>query len=492
MRRTFILLVLLFGFAATATGGVGPSTGGTHTFPQLYEIIDLGTFGSPGSETGSNATGLNELGHVVGIAEDDDGANHAFIYRDGELIDLGWYGDSHYSNGKGINDHDQVVGQASAPQPGGSGYIGIPFLWTEEGGMVDLTDASGAIGWSWGINNSMQCALTIVHAYFWDPSEGLRKIEFDDSPAGNWGSEAWEINDSGVVCGSSRRADFFLHAFRYFSDTDTIVDLHDAEIYRHTLGYGINEHGDVAGYGQRYDNYNFPILWTIEGKEIQFPEGDIRPDLLTGQAEHVNNRGDVVGHDVSYEYGMTNEAWVAFNAKKGPVNKQALESLISPADQAEWEITAAFEINDNRQIAGIGLHNGLSRAFLMTPVSTTVSADLTCQPSSGTVPFVTAFGVTLDSHDHTRPATVAAARIDVVLAGGGSFANWKAGTRNLGPGETFVTGWNQVIPALGSLIGANVFTLAVEDITPAPYNQPPYPFSGDTVTDSCTVTAVAP
>ncbi len=57
---------------------------------------------------------------------------------------------------------------------------------------------------------------------------------------------------------------------------------------------------------------------------------------------------------------------------------------------------------------------------------------------------------------------------------------------------SFISSWNQNIPAMASVIGNNVFTLAAEDVTPAPYNQPPYPPAGDTDTAFCTVTGIAP
>ncbi len=39
--------------------------------------------------------------------------------------------------------------------------------------------------------------------------------------------------------------------------------------------------------------------------------------------------------------------------------------------------------------------------------------------------------------------------------------------------------WSQDIPALASLLGLTNFMLSAEDVTPAPYNQPPFPNSGD-------------
>ena len=121
----------------------------------------------------------------------------------------------------------------------------------------------------------------------------------------------------------------------------------------------------------------------------------------------------------------------------------------------------------------------------------TVSAGLTCLPSAGVVPFQTVMTIEL-TNEYTGQIRRVAGRINAELASGAVYGNWRAGFTNLGPGETFSTSWAQNIPALGSMIGDNVFSLFAEDVTPAPYNQPPYPASGDTATDVCTVTASAP
>ena len=121
----------------------------------------------------------------------------------------------------------------------------------------------------------------------------------------------------------------------------------------------------------------------------------------------------------------------------------------------------------------------------------TVSAALTCLPASGTVPFTMQMTVMLDNlyPDQSRQI---AARMNLTLAGGAAYPNWRAGYTNVAAGERYTTTWNQNIPALGSLIGDNVFSLVVEDVTPAPFNQPPYPASGDTAVASCMVTGAAP
>ena len=120
----------------------------------------------------------------------------------------------------------------------------------------------------------------------------------------------------------------------------------------------------------------------------------------------------------------------------------------------------------------------------------TVDATFDCQPSSGVVPFASQFTVTMTNL--TTENRRAAGNIDLVIASGTSYKNWRAGWTNLSPGEVFSNAWNQNFPALGSLIGDNVFSLLVADVTPAPYNQPPYSPDGDTATAACTVTGLAP
>ncbi len=121
----------------------------------------------------------------------------------------------------------------------------------------------------------------------------------------------------------------------------------------------------------------------------------------------------------------------------------------------------------------------------------TVSASLTCLPSAGTVPFATQMSVSLGNLYSGQSRRIAG-RIDVALAGGAYFGSWRAGWTNVSAGGSYDAVWNSTIPALGSVLGDNTFTLSVEDVTVAPYNQPPYPPAGDTASAACTVTAVTP
>jgi hypothetical protein len=121
----------------------------------------------------------------------------------------------------------------------------------------------------------------------------------------------------------------------------------------------------------------------------------------------------------------------------------------------------------------------------------TLSAELTCLPAAGTLPFGTMIEVRL-TNSYPGQLRRMAGRIDVRLANGSSYSNWRNGYTNLYPGATFLAYWVQQLPPTGSLVGENLFQLLAEDVTPSPYNQPPYPAAGFTDSDSCRVRGIAP
>ena len=116
----------------------------------------------------------------------------------------------------------------------------------------------------------------------------------------------------------------------------------------------------------------------------------------------------------------------------------------------------------------------------------TISATITALPSVGTVPFSSMMTVTLNN-DYDGQIRRVAGRIDVTLGNGTYYPNWRAGYTNIGASQSYVTNWAQNFPALGTVLGENRFHLVAEDVTPSPYNQPPYPMSGDTCGESIEV-----
>ena len=120
----------------------------------------------------------------------------------------------------------------------------------------------------------------------------------------------------------------------------------------------------------------------------------------------------------------------------------------------------------------------------------TVSASVDCIPVEGTLPFSTRVCVTMTNLAAT-PRTFAA-RIDLQLANGTLIENWRFREVQLDAHGEDTTCWQQSLFQLGSLLGDNYARLTVVDITPPPYNQPPYPGSGDSARDTCHVEGTYP
>jgi probable HAF family extracellular repeat protein len=70
-------------------------------------MVDLGTLGG----SSSNATGINDIGQIVGRSETASGDVHAFRWENGAMLDLGTLGGSS-SFATGINELGQIVGES--------------------------------------------------------------------------------------------------------------------------------------------------------------------------------------------------------------------------------------------------------------------------------------------------------------------------------------------------------------------------------------------
>jgi hypothetical protein len=215
---------------------------------------------------------------------------------------------------------------------------------------------------------------------------------------------------------------------------------------------------------------------------------------ITGVADGSADCASVRGAAGTFTDGMTftytgNNSYIDHLAPIG--SAFTILSNVSPA----YDACVAFDSGSYKTIGCsfdfAGLTGGLARttqAELMAGMLDffgltgewvdTVSVGLTCSPESGTLPFSIQLGVSIQNLvDQHR---VMAAHLDMVLASGASYPNFRSGYTALDPNETFTTGWVQGLPGLPGLVGANLLVLIGQDVTPAPYNQPPYVPSGDT------------
>lgn len=120
-----------------------------------------------------------------------------------------------------------------------------------------------------------------------------------------------------------------------------------------------------------------------------------------------------------------------------------------------------------------------------------ISVSLACVPNSGTLVFQTMISLELTNLCVSQYRRIAG-RLDVVKADGSVLTYWRHGWMNLPAGVSYARTWPLLLPPRQSMVGDNRFILAGEDVTPPPYNQPPYWPSGETQSDDCIVTAFAP
>jgi probable HAF family extracellular repeat protein len=118
-------------------------------------LWDRGTITDLGSLGGVITTGqwMNEAGHVVGKSDvttictacpagNQKQLHHPFLWRDGQMIDLGLLHADDAGTAYSVNAHDQVVGvtEVCAAVEASDGCFALaynPFLW-ERGSLVDL------------------------------------------------------------------------------------------------------------------------------------------------------------------------------------------------------------------------------------------------------------------------------------------------------------------------------------------------------------------
>ena len=152
--------------------GAGATTlsGSSHAF--LFEngtITDIDPFGGLGPGfSESHADAVNNRGEVVGSGLNSDGVFHGFLYRSGNVIDLGTLPGGRNSYAVGINQSGSIVGMADVPTddcypgelPPCHNFKPSAFLY-ENGVMTDLNSVIPAnSGWelvtAFGINSRGQ------------------------------------------------------------------------------------------------------------------------------------------------------------------------------------------------------------------------------------------------------------------------------------------------------------------------------------------------
>jgi probable HAF family extracellular repeat protein len=185
--------------AATGINSFGHVVGyGSHAFlwTKAHGMQDLGTLCTCGP---SWASAINDLGHVTGGSWINESDNGAFLWTPEEgMQQIVYVGDG--QGGLAMNDFGEVGGSTSVEPP-------EPFLWTKQGGEMNLGPLLGAVeGVVSGINDRRQAVgfyipVDTTQAYLWSEKSGVEDLGEGFANA---------INFAGNVVGSNSANHAFL------------------------------------------------------------------------------------------------------------------------------------------------------------------------------------------------------------------------------------------------------------------------------------------
>lgn len=301
------------------------------------------------------AVDINDVGQVLG--QSGPASNrwgdtpHAFLYSNGSLISFSNLGDGAYSWMRGLNNRGEAVGDVGDDVPFGSfiyraGVLqeintaaGLPAGSLSY--LVDVNENGHFTGW-----NAASCNSSIAFVF---NGSGVRCLGGLNTTV----SFSSSINNLGhvvgwhYVAGSDRRG--FLDDGTTFFDLGTLAGRGTTPMKINNLGMIVG--GLYIGPFNTYPRKTAPFIYS---------NGVVTQLGTLGGALGVNDFGEVVGISILAD-GISYRAFRYLNGVLEDLN-----SLIDP--QSGWVLLDARAINNQGQIVGDGLKNGVARAFLLTPV----------------------------------------------------------------------------------------------------------------------------
>lgn len=339
-----------------------------------YSVIDLGTLGG----TASNGYGgVNNRGWVTGDANlSGDQTEHAFLWRDGIMTDLGTLGGLNSSTAFPIKDDRGFImgtAQTSTLDPLGEfwgaaffctavncqGYqnLELGFLW-QNGTMTALPTLGGNNSEAFGVNNVGEVvgmAETATQdpscippqvldfgAVIWGPKPG----QIQELPVfpGDSVAAALAINDNGQVVGTSgvcavpTSLALGIHAVLW--QNGSVTDLGGFGGVMNNGGLAINNTGQVVGTSDLHgDTTTHAFFWQ---NGLMTDLGTLPGDVFS-MANDINSKGQVVG--VSCDVNFNCRAFLWENGVMIDLN-----TLVAPG--SSLYLTFGGGINDFGEIAG--------------------------------------------------------------------------------------------------------------------------------------------
>jgi probable HAF family extracellular repeat protein len=327
-----------------------------------YTVTDLGTLGG----TQSKAYGINNCGVVSGestISSAPSSPNHPFIWKDGQLTDIGTLSSANGASGSAfaINASASTAGISLNSQNDLHAF----FRSNTSGTMTDLGALGGGeFSVANDINDSNQVvgqseiASLIDRGFIWTQATGMQQIQATAPFASNGSGVAFGINNAGQVVGAADTSGGSTHGF--LLSGGTMTDLGVLPGGRISVAYEVNDNSEVVGFSQLAlisVPPNHAFYWSQATGMFDMGTLDSTTHSI---AYDINNSGQAVGW--SEVAAGTNHAFIWTQA----TGMTDLNGLLAPG--SNWTLQEARSINERGQIVGFGINpDGATHAFLLTP-----------------------------------------------------------------------------------------------------------------------------
>jgi probable HAF family extracellular repeat protein len=258
---------------------------------------------------------------------------------------------SDFSVALDVNDLGEAAGRSKVSDVLGTGTHA--FLWTADGGMVDLGTLGGGISMATGINNQSQIvgkattATEETRAFLWSSSTGMQDL---GTLGGNF-SLAEGINELGDIVGQSSLSGAPGRRAAFWPAGGSPIDLGTlggAE----SIAYGINDLGEIVGTADNSAGERRAFLWRAG-------QGMIDLGTLGGSesvAFAINNSSQVVGYSELAGGETRSFLWTEAS---GMVNLGILDD--GGLDFFADVESLAYAINDLGQVCGRSINTADTR-----------------------------------------------------------------------------------------------------------------------------------
>jgi len=327
-----------------------------------YTVQDLGVL--PGGDY-TYPRAINNKGEVVGFG---NGATYelAFLWTGAAGIKaLPLIPGADLSTAYDINDHSEIVGSCALHTAGSAPAWYSSFATHWKSGIVkNINPLTQSVARA--INNNGDIAGEIYDAgstactWIGGATKFLAHDIYHGAPTRNSGVAA--ILTNGEVYGNCLQSTGMLYPYQTATKWDIAGNVYDLDFPdnldkigsrgRDSIVRAANDTGTAVG-STFYFPGEQPFFWNAAGKGLL----GMLPGSLEGDAYGINTIGQVVGW---LDNGSGHRAMLW----SGPVITD-LNDLIDPL--SGWVLTEANCLNNAGQIAGIGMLNGIQRAFLIQP-----------------------------------------------------------------------------------------------------------------------------